>query len=235
MHELAQKLYDYAAQVGEKYQDAESQRILLKDVERTIEERRDLVAGQVANEVDDGGKPRYSNEALRKAETVRRLAEDEEYQGLLKSREAIRENLLKAEAKYEELKWQQQAVRYHIRLLAAELVAGHSLEVDGKIAAGLKPAEPEVKAQEPVKQEKAEGGTEETAEFVPDKEILKGISQAFKQGTLPEAKFGELAGQLNKQCNRQVSEEDIAAHLKWLAQRQKVVKRGQAWQLVKTA
>lgn len=233
MHKLAQKLYDYAAKVGEKYQNAEIQRLMLKDVERSIEEHRDTIAGQVANEVDDSGKPRYPNEALRRAETVRRLSEDERYQGLLASRETVRQDLLKAEGEYEELKWQQQAVRYHIRLLTAELVAGHGLEVDRKITAGLK--EPEVKAEEPVKQEKAVVKTEEQVEFAPDKEILKAIGQAFKQGPLPEARLGELAGQLTRQYNQQLSEEDIAAHLEWLAQRQRVVKRGNVWQLAKTA
>lgn len=237
--ELIQKLYDFSDQIEKKFSDVESQRILLKDVEKEIEEYRDTIAGRVTNEVDDSGKPRYSNETLRKAETVRRLAEDKKYQGLVKSREVIRENLIRAEAEYEKLKWQQQAVRYHIRLLAAQLVTGYGLEVDGKIAANLKPAsEPiESETQEPVKQEqeKTEGMTEETPEFKPDQNVLKGISQAFRQGPISEQSCANLAGQLSKQLNRPVNEEDIVAHLNWLAQRQRVARHGQTWQIVKTA
>lgn len=236
-NELIQKLYDFSDQIEKKFSDAESQRLLLKDVEREIEEYRDTIAGRVTIEVDDSGKPRYSNETLRKAETVRRLAEDKKYQGLVKSREVIRENLIRAESEYEKLKWQQQAVRYHIRLLAAQLVAGYGLEVDGKIAANLKPAgEPiESETQEPVKQEKTEGVTKEAPEFKPDQNVLKGISQAFRQGPIAEQSCATLAGQLSKQLNRPVSEEDIVAHLNWLAQRQRVARHGQTWQIVKTA
>jgi len=83
-----------------------------------------IVAGKVASERDAAGKPRFSNEALRRAEEARRLSVSAEYQAVLREVAEARRQLRELDALIEGVQRRHRSDTVLIGLITALLSAG---------------------------------------------------------------------------------------------------------------
>ena len=89
-----------------------------------LEEFEAKVAGEVAAARDQDGRPLYPNEAARKAEVLRRLAADRDYQALEAEADAARARLHGLDAEIERASLRHRSDYAVVRLAAALLGAG---------------------------------------------------------------------------------------------------------------
>jgi hypothetical protein len=83
-----------------------------------------IVAGKVASERDAAGRPRFSNEALRRAEEARRLSVSAEYQAVLREVAEARRQLRELDALIEGVQRRHRSDTVLIGLITALLSAG---------------------------------------------------------------------------------------------------------------
>lgn len=93
----------------------------LAELEQQIKQHEAEISFEINSEQGSNGKPKFSNENLRKAEWIKRLSKNEKYRGLRQSYSATEFKLWEFEAETDKLRRQFQAFLAHKDLIVAEL------------------------------------------------------------------------------------------------------------------
>jgi len=171
---MIRSLIEKAVSLPEKIENLVGEIAETKQSVHELTERKRLmeaeVAGEVASENGDDGRRRYPNEEARKAEIVRRLTENQEYQNICNEINQKRERLASLEAELEKNRYEHRTATTLLNLYASALTAGRP-DIEQMISTpNLQEETPQEPAQEQPAQE-----TTQNAEQDQGSELLEAL------------------------------------------------------------
>jgi len=108
-------------EIAQKARQVDNMKRKKQEVEEEMKKLELAVRDEVAAEVNERGRPVYSNETRREAEARRRLENDESYLAMKDTLEALKADLSEQEIELRLLEMRFSACRHRARLAAAQL------------------------------------------------------------------------------------------------------------------
>jgi len=130
---LKEQLLAYPERIREQKLVVSQRRQALKDAELAVKEIEAALIVEIASEVNENNKPKYSNVEIRNAELFARKKTSPEYTFAEADRRKAEAELEEAQAELERLQDKFKAYRYIVRLTAEELAAINNLSENEEV------------------------------------------------------------------------------------------------------
>jgi len=119
--ELKDRLLSLPEKIKASQIDALNKKSELAEIEQRMKQREAEIMFEINGEEGEKGKPKFSNEPLRKAELTKRLVRDQEYRDIKEEYSKVEFRIWEHEGEADNLRREFQALLAHKDLIVAEL------------------------------------------------------------------------------------------------------------------